>query len=445
MLYYFTQEDVTLALVVQNAAYTAPQPPRYAKWEVLQNHAPAGCTALFLHKPDGPGHFICWRQSPEDGKWYELDSIPYGQRQHRGQVKELTEEDWLNFKGTMSTTVRRDAYTSNTTCMKLKSDRRTDMPETHTMEYVDLQTVTFLSEINTHRPAVGWIREDYPGQSYHLPLGPVAGAASMRPKASSLTAPGACRQGDAKATKAENQTVLGPIGQNTKGQQRPIKRKQEIGHAENGTKGTITNKKPLITTTTGSLTGLSMKGPIQAHASSIPPQAANCKQGQDTGKPGHSTLDPAVPGLRSQKDIRTFFTAAHDKVFPVSQLLTKPCEAPELRQLQKRMRHLTEDELLACKTSVSDELDKALETEEIPKRDQSEAKRMQAENPMNDGGVEPSGAINREQNSARTDAMTNEQRNYEIPTQKFPNVTEAEWQAIQTICGSEQDSKKGGG
>ena len=76
MLYYFTQEDVTLALVVQNAAYTAPQPPRYAKWEVLQNHAPAGCTALFLHKPDGPGHFICWRQSPEDGKWYELIPSP---------------------------------------------------------------------------------------------------------------------------------------------------------------------------------------------------------------------------------------------------------------------------------------------------------------------------------------------------------------------------------
>ena len=98
------------------------------------------------------------------------------------------------------------------------------------------------------------------------------------------------------------------------------------------------------------------------------------------------------------------------------------------------MCHLTEDELLACKTSESDELDKALETEEIPKRDQSEAKRMQAENPMNDGGVDPSGAINREQNSARTDAMTNKQRNYEIPTQKFPNVTEAEWQAIQTIC-----------
>lgn len=75
LLYYFTQDDVTLAFVVQNETHLAPQAPRYTKWEVLQNYAPAGCTALYIHTP---GHFVCWRQSPVDQKWYELDSIPFG-------------------------------------------------------------------------------------------------------------------------------------------------------------------------------------------------------------------------------------------------------------------------------------------------------------------------------------------------------------------------------
>jgi hypothetical protein len=48
------------------------------------------------------------------------------------------------------------------------------------MEYVDLQTVPFCSEINLERPAGNWIREDFPGQNFDKPPGSVGRAAALR-------------------------------------------------------------------------------------------------------------------------------------------------------------------------------------------------------------------------------------------------------------------------
>ena len=157
---YFTQEDVTLVPVLGNVHHLAQQAPRYTKWEVLENHAPIGCNALYLHKPGGGGHFICWKKSPVDDKWYELDSIPYGGCRNRGNVKELTDADWYNFTGTMSTTVKRDGYTSHTTRMSLSRARRLPLESTQNLTYVDLQQVAFTEQVNCSRPASAWIQQD---------------------------------------------------------------------------------------------------------------------------------------------------------------------------------------------------------------------------------------------------------------------------------------------
>lgn len=88
---------------------------------------------------------------------------------HRGQVKELTDEDWYNLKGTISTTVKRDAYLSNTTQMRLSRARIQPLGASSALQYVDLQTIPFLPHLNTNRPAVTWIKHDFPANDYHLP------------------------------------------------------------------------------------------------------------------------------------------------------------------------------------------------------------------------------------------------------------------------------------
>ena len=217
LLYYFIQEDVTLVPVLGNVHHLAQQAPRYTKWEVLENHAPTGCNALYLHKPGGGGHFTCWKKSHVDDKWYELDSIPYGGSRNRGKVKELTDEDWYNFKGTMSTTVKRDAYTSHTTMMNLSRARRLPLESTQNLAYVDLQQVAFTAQVNCSRPASTWTQQDFPNQQYHLPPGETA----LRPSVAKGRAPRQGKpafhnEGPPEQTGAQNQKKQSSLATNMK-------------------------------------------------------------------------------------------------------------------------------------------------------------------------------------------------------------------------------------
>ena len=117
--------------------------------------APQGCNALFLHKP---GHFICWKRSPINGKWYSLDSIPYATT-HR--IQELTDADWAAFNGTISTTISADAYLHNATGLTLYKHRYMPSPANRShMQYVDLAGIELHTAGPTHRPAAAWIEED---------------------------------------------------------------------------------------------------------------------------------------------------------------------------------------------------------------------------------------------------------------------------------------------
>jgi hypothetical protein len=62
--------------------------------------------------------------------------------------------------------------------MKLTRERLQVLRDIHTLEYVNLQNVAFLPEVNQNRHAAEWIRADYPNQAYHLP--PANGAIGMQ-------------------------------------------------------------------------------------------------------------------------------------------------------------------------------------------------------------------------------------------------------------------------
>ena len=163
LLYYTTTIDLTL-LVLKNPQ-NHPQhsgSTTSAKARVLAL-APQGCNALFLHKP---GHFICWKRSPINGKWYSLDSIPYATT-HR--IQELTDADWAAFNGTISTTIAADAYLHNATGLTLYKHRYMPSPANRShMQYVDLAGIELHTAGPTHRPAAAWIEED----TEELVLGP---------------------------------------------------------------------------------------------------------------------------------------------------------------------------------------------------------------------------------------------------------------------------------
>jgi len=148
-LLYFT---TTIDLALMHVQTTAAGPPGQHTQQSILAHAPQGCTALYIHTP---GHFVCWKQSPVNGKWYNLDSIPYAMH---GQVKEVTAADWSTYKGTFSTTVQADAYLHNTTAMKLYRRRQLRMKAAQG-QYIDLEQVT-IHRGPTSRPAAQWIAAD---------------------------------------------------------------------------------------------------------------------------------------------------------------------------------------------------------------------------------------------------------------------------------------------
>ena len=155
LLYYTTTIDLTL-LVLRNPQ-NHPQhsvSTSSAKARILAL-APQGCNALFLHRP---GHFICWKRSPINGKWYSLDSIPYATTR---TIKELTDADWAAFNGTISTTIAADAYLHNATGLTLYKHRYTPSPANRThMQYVDLAGIELHKAGPTQRPAAAWIEQD---------------------------------------------------------------------------------------------------------------------------------------------------------------------------------------------------------------------------------------------------------------------------------------------
>ena len=155
VLYYTTTIHLTLLVLrnpqnhPQHSASTSS-----AKAQILAL-APQGCNALFLHKP---GHFICWKRSPINGKWYSLDSIPYVTTR---RIKELTDADWAAFNGTISTTIAADAYLHNATGLTLYKRRYTPPPANRShMHYVDLAGIELHKAGPTQRPAAAWIDED---------------------------------------------------------------------------------------------------------------------------------------------------------------------------------------------------------------------------------------------------------------------------------------------
>ena len=154
LLYYTTTIELTL-LVLENPQNRPQQSvsTTSAKARVLALE-PQGCNALFLHQP---GHFICWKRSPINGKWYSLDSIPYA-TSHK--IKELT-ADWAAFDGTISTTIAADAYLHHSTGLLLYRHRHTRAPNNRShMDYVDLEGIELTKAGPTARPAAAWIAED---------------------------------------------------------------------------------------------------------------------------------------------------------------------------------------------------------------------------------------------------------------------------------------------
>jgi hypothetical protein len=115
--------------------------------------------------------------------------------------------------------------------MKLKKTRQRAMPETHTMEYVDLQTVPFRSNINLERPAGNWIRQDYPGQNYEAPPASVGGAVASRQTANGLIqgAPKKKVMGAEAAVAGQDLGKLKRVAEQDRTTQQPlIKRKHAV-------------------------------------------------------------------------------------------------------------------------------------------------------------------------------------------------------------------------
>ena len=298
LLYYFTQEDVTLVPVLGNVHHLAQQAPRYTKWEVLENHAHIGCNALYLHKPGGGGHFICWKKSPVDDKWYELDSIPDEGSRNRGKVKELTDADWYNFTGTMSTTVKRDAYISHTTMMNLSRARRLPLETTQNLTYVDLQQVAFTGQVNCSRPASAWIQQDFPNQQFHLP----PGESALRPNVAKGRAP---RQGKPafqnevhlKQTGAPNQKKQSPVATN-------MKRKAE---GQEGVEVKVQSKKPTLTEPATRKAHLTLES--RTHQVERPAPPPKKTQVKGSWRLRMSKLRSCAAAAQTQ-DIRSFLKAA---------------------------------------------------------------------------------------------------------------------------------------
>jgi hypothetical protein len=123
LLYYTTTTEVSLKVI---ATITPAISLDLARTQVscqayLMSRAPPRCQALYIH---APGHFKCWKQSPANGQWYELDSVTYATTQ---MIRQLSPRDWESLQDcTISTTVQADAYLHNTTGMPLCKHRRRD-------------------------------------------------------------------------------------------------------------------------------------------------------------------------------------------------------------------------------------------------------------------------------------------------------------------------------
>ena len=157
LLYFTTHIDVALIHIVQTWRQESSGAPHYTQSEILEM-APPNCDAFLVWIP---GHYVCWKRSPMNGKWYCLDSIPYGTGPHKGRIRELTPADWWNLNGSLSTTVAADAYLSNTTGMPIKNSRKVLPPINRAeMNYINLTDVPTQSG-PTPRPAARWIQEDF--------------------------------------------------------------------------------------------------------------------------------------------------------------------------------------------------------------------------------------------------------------------------------------------
>ena len=160
LLYFTTSIDVALIHIVQTWRQESSGAPHYTQSEILEM-APPNCDAFLVWIP---GHYVCWKRSPMNGKWYCLDSIPYGTGPHKGMIRELTHADWWNLNGSLSTTVAADAYLSNVTGMSIKNSRKVLPPINRAeMNYINLTDVPTQSG-PTPRPAARWIQEDFPPQ-----------------------------------------------------------------------------------------------------------------------------------------------------------------------------------------------------------------------------------------------------------------------------------------
>ena len=160
LLYFTTNIDVALIHIVQTWRQDSSGAPHYTREEILQM-APPNCDAFLVWIP---GHYVCWKRSPLNSKWYCLDSIPYGNGPHKGMIRELTPADWWNLNGSLSTTVAADAYLSNVTGMPIKNFRKVLPPINRAeMLFINLNDILTTSR-PTPRPATRWIQEDFPRQ-----------------------------------------------------------------------------------------------------------------------------------------------------------------------------------------------------------------------------------------------------------------------------------------
>ena len=155
LLYYTTTIELTLLVLRNPQNHPQHSVSTSSAMAQILALAPQGCNALFLHRP---GHFICWKRSPINGKWYSLDSIPYATTR---TIKELTDADWAAFNGTISTTIAADAYLHNATGLTLYKHRYAPSPANRSlMQYVDLAGIELHKAGPTQRPAAAWIEQD---------------------------------------------------------------------------------------------------------------------------------------------------------------------------------------------------------------------------------------------------------------------------------------------
>ena len=169
LLYYTTNIDVALVQIVHTWRQDRARAPHYTQEEILEK-VPPDCDAFLVWLP---GHYVCWKRSPQNSKWYCIDSIPFGSGAHQGKIRELTPADWWNLNGSLSTTVAADAYLSNVTGMPIRNSRKVLPPiDRAGMQYVNLTHVPIATR-PTPRPAAQWIQEDFPFQ-HRFPI-PVPG------------------------------------------------------------------------------------------------------------------------------------------------------------------------------------------------------------------------------------------------------------------------------